>query len=54
MKPGEVFGHEFMVQEGGHEVKKVKKGDRVVGGCFLSSRKAPSASVPQGQRLLLF
>lgn len=37
MKPGDVIGHEFMgvVEEVGPEVKKVKKGDRVVVPSFI-------------------
>lgn len=37
MKPGDVLGHEFMgiVEEVGPEVKKVKKGDRVVVPSFI-------------------
>ncbi|BDP43439.1 glutathione-dependent formaldehyde dehydrogenase (plasmid) [Deinococcus aetherius] len=38
MRPGDVIGHEFMgiVEEVGPEVKKVKKGDRVVVPSFVS------------------
>jgi threonine dehydrogenase-like Zn-dependent dehydrogenase len=37
MKPGDILGHEFMgeVVEVGHEVRKVKKGDRVVVPSFI-------------------
>ena len=40
MKPGDVIGHEFMgeVVETGPEVKKVKKGDRVVVPSFIVLR----------------
>ncbi len=48
MQPGDILGHEFMgvVEEVGAEVKKVKRGDRVVvpftiacGGCFFCESK---------------
>ena len=48
MEPGDILGHEFMgeVVETGHEVRNLRKGDRVVvafpiacGGCFSCQRK---------------